>query len=105
MLHYASTEIAGTSVVAVADGAFSNQIVEIEEIYISKTEFDSTGKPLTQNGDAPLVEAEKVEENLYECHHLTNGAKHPGKIVETPKLANIKPPRPTHRPRLPKNLI
>lgn len=46
-----------------------------------------------------------TEENLYVCRHLTGGAKHPGKIVETPGLANIKPPRPTHRPRIPKNLI
>ena len=44
-------------------------------------------------------------ENLYRCYHLKNGAKHPGRIVETPGLANIKPPRPTYRPYLPKELI
>ncbi len=50
-------------------------------------------------------EIHKAEENLYECRHLTGGARHPGKIVETPGLANIVPPRPTYRPRLPKRLI
>ncbi len=41
------------------------------------------------------------DENLYFCQHLTGGAKHPGIIVETAGLANIKPPRPVYRPRLP----
>ena len=45
------------------------------------------------------------EENLYLCHHLTGGATHPGIIVETAGLANIKPPRPVYRPRLPIDLI
>ncbi len=45
------------------------------------------------------------EENLYFCYHLTNGAKHPGIIVETAGLANIKPPRPAYRPRLPVELV
>ena len=44
-------------------------------------------------------------ENLYRCYHLTGGAKHPGRIVETPGLANINPPRPVYRPCLPKELI
>lgn len=47
----------------------------------------------------------QTEENLYESCHLTGGADHPGRIVETPGLANIKPPRPTHRPHLPRKLI
>ena len=45
------------------------------------------------------------EENIYFCHHLTGGATHPGKIVETAGLANIKPPRPVYRPRLPLELM
>ncbi len=45
------------------------------------------------------------EENIYFCHHLTGGAKHPGIIVETAGLANIKPPRPIYRPRLPRELL
>jgi hypothetical protein len=44
-------------------------------------------------------------ESLYFCHHLTGGAAHPGIIVETAGLANIKPPRIVHRPRLPIELI
>ena len=44
-------------------------------------------------------------ENIYRCYHLTNSVKHPGRIVETPGLANIKPPRPRYRPYLPKELI
>lgn len=50
-------------------------------------------------------ERSKTSENLYFCHHLTGGATHPGIIVETAGLANIKPPRPVHRPRLPVELI
>ena len=45
------------------------------------------------------------ESDFYRCHHLTGGAKHPGLIVETPGLANIKPPRPAYRPILPVELI
>ena len=45
------------------------------------------------------------QENLYICHQLTGGAEHPGVIVETAGLANIKPPRPVYRPQLPLELI
>lgn len=48
---------------------------------------------------------DKTGENLYFCHHLTGGAAHPGIVVETAGLANIKPPRPTYRPQLPNELL
>ncbi len=48
---------------------------------------------------------DKTGENLYFCHHLTGGAAHPGILVETAGLANIKPPRPTYRPRLPRAFL
>lgn len=54
---------------------------------------------------APDSNLDETGENLYFCHHLTGGAAHPGKIVETAGLANIKPPRPAYRPRLPLELI
>ncbi len=85
--------------------AFDNKIVDIEENQVSKHEFDLANNQLSQNGDPFPQAAVKTEENLYECHHLTGGAKHPGTIIETPGLANIKPPRPTYRPQLPKKLI
>jgi len=50
-------------------------------------------------------ESNTGNENLYFCHHLTGGAAHPGIIVETPGLANIKPPRPVYRPQMPAELI
>ncbi len=50
-------------------------------------------------------ESNKASENIYLCHHLTGGATHPGIIVETAGLANIKPPRPAYRPRLPVEFI
>lgn len=50
-------------------------------------------------------ESNNRSENLYLCHHLTGGANHPGIIVETAGLANIKPPRPVYRPRLPVELV
>ncbi|MDQ3749828.1 MAG: strawberry notch family protein, partial [Acidobacteriota bacterium] len=104
-----------TNVAAVANGAIflaanttaalDNKTLETEENQVSTHEFDLANNQLSQNGDTLPPATEKAEENLYECHHLTNGAKHPGKIVETPGLANIKPPRPTHRPFLPKKLL
>lgn len=54
---------------------------------------------------APNSNLEETGENLYFCHHLTGGVAHPGKIVETAGLANIKPPRPGYRPQLPLELI
>src|ERR1043165_9840525 len=45
------------------------------------------------------------QECLYECHYLKGGTRHPGKIIETPGLTNIRPPRPTHRPHLPQRII
>lgn len=56
----------------------------------------------TDGGDNTL---KQHESDFYRCHHLTGGAKHPGLIVETPGLANIKPPRPMYRPILPMELI
>ena len=44
-------------------------------------------------------------ESLYFCQHLTDGAKHPGIIIETAGLASIKPSRPTYRPRLPVEVL
>ena len=58
-----------------------------------------------KSGNEISEESNKEDENLYFCHHLTGGAKHPGIIVETPGLANIKPPRPVYRPRLPRELV
>lgn len=51
------------------------------------------------------IQLEMPDENLYFCHHLSSGAPHPGVIVETAGLANIKPPRPVYRPQLPLELI
>ncbi len=45
------------------------------------------------------------EENGYSCHHLIGGAQHPGVIVETAGLANIKPPPPAYHPKLPIEMI
>ena len=62
--------------------------------------FSASGKASNKEKGNP-----DSTENLYRCYHLTGGAKHPGRIVETPGLANIKPPRPVYRPYLPKELI
>ncbi len=56
-------------------------------------------------GNEIYKESNKASENLYFCQHLTGGATHPGIIVETAGLANIKPPRPVYRPHLPVELI
>ena len=58
-----------------------------------------------KQGNEISEESNKQSENLYFCHHLTGGANHPGIVVETPGLANIKPPQPVYRPRLPVELI
>jgi hypothetical protein len=58
-----------------------------------------------KSGNEIYEEPNKPSENLYFCHHLTGGASHPGTIVETAGLANIKPPRPVYHPRLPRELI
>ena len=58
-----------------------------------------------KSGNEFSEESNTGNENLYFCHHLTGGANHPGIIVETPGLANIKPPRPVYRPRLPRELV
>ncbi len=93
--------------IAGANAAFDKTAGEIEENQISDAESDLASEPPMQHGEVQPVAAAtaQAEENLYECRHLRGGSKHPGKIVETPGLANIQPPRPTHRPRLPKNLI
>lgn len=44
-------------------------------------------------------------ETPYHCHHLMGGLAHPGLIVETGGLSNIKPPRPVYRPLLPLEMI
>lgn len=72
-----------------------------DETIPSATEFT-----VSENGGKENeVESVKSGENLYCCHHLTGGATHPGIIVETAGLANIKPPRPVYRPRVPRELI
>jgi hypothetical protein len=58
-----------------------------------------------KGGNKIYEEPNKSSENLYFCHHLTGGAAHPGIIVETAGLANIKPPQPVYRPCLPVELI
>jgi len=60
----------------------------------------SRKKPLTQTACATTVEAEKVEENLYECHHLKAEANIGKRLSGNAGLANIKPPRPACRPLL-----
>lgn len=81
----------------------------------SQAEVENTvAKDLSQMPDSTLDE--KNEDEIYEesnnqnethylCHHLTGGAAHPGIIVETAGLANIKPPHPLYRPCLPLELI
>ena len=111
MLNQSHPEFGDTSATAVAfTGVFTNNTPDggAKVSVITETEGDGnkTAVPsaaLTpgqneRNGAGDAL----MGENLYECHHLTGGAKHPGRIVETPGLANIKPPRPTYRPRLPK---
>ena len=48
--------------------------------------------PLENNSNSDKTE--KETENHYYCHHLVGGSSHPGVIVETAGLANIKPPLP-----------
>lgn len=109
MFNHTPTGTAQTPFATAEIGEFINQIAEKTANVGIESEFDPNAVALPQTTEdvqeARVEAAAKAEENLYECHHLTGGAKHPGKIVETPGLANIKPPRPTHRPRVPKNLI
>jgi|SRR5215213_5241642 len=109
MFNHTPTDTAQTPFATAEIGEFINQIAEKTANAGIESEFDPNAVALPQTTEdvqkAQVEAAAKAEENLYECHHLTGKAKHPGKIVETPGLANIKPPRPTHRPRLPKNLI
>jgi hypothetical protein len=58
-----------------------------------------------KQGNEICDESNKASENLYFCHHLIGGASHPGIVVETPGLANIKPPRPVYHPCLPVELV
>ncbi|HRH44048.1 MAG TPA: strawberry notch family protein [Pyrinomonadaceae bacterium] len=69
---------------------------------------DSPTKKFTSpfdGGDQSGDLGKPFEENLYGCAYLKGGATHPGVIVETAGLANIKPPRPTYRPKLPVEII
>jgi hypothetical protein len=78
------------------------------EVQNALEEADSLAPDSTfgeKHGNDISEEPNKPSENLYFCHHLTGGAAHPGIIVETAGLANIKPPRPVYRPRLPRDLI
>ena len=78
------------------------------EIQNTVAETDSCAPDSTfgeKQGIEIYEESNTGNENLYFCHHLTGGATHPGIIIETAGLANIRPPRPVHRPRLPINLI
>lgn len=75
---------------------------------ITVAESESSEPDLTlgeKNGNEVYEGSNKPSENLYLCHHLAGGAAHPGIVVETAGLANIKPPRPAHRPRLPRELV
>ena len=74
---------------------------QIEETDINSEEDFKAQPEKNSNSD----KTDKETENHYYCHHLTGGAQHPGVIVETVGLANIKPPRPVYRPRLPLKLI
>ena len=90
-------------------GFGDNHFVQKQDDY--KNYLTEPGQPLSdtsadeKSGKVIPVQLEKPDENLYFCHYLTGGAELPGVIVETAGLANIKPPRPTYRPRLPIDLI
>lgn len=115
MTIYAQNEFMETNTPVVVNGtiflaentaaAFGNKIVNIEENQVSRHKFDLAKNQFSQNGDPLPLGTVKTEENLCECHHLRGRAKYPGTIVETPGLANIKPPRPIYRPQLLKELI
>ena len=89
--------------------ASDSAIAPVKEISVVRAfeNMPSTDEKVSKLGQDAAYSEENflAKENLYICHHLTGGAKHPGRIVETPGLANIKPPRPTYRPCLPKELI
>src|SRR5215203_6023974 len=69
---------------------------------VSQMSDSTLGK---KNEDENYDESNNRSENHYLCHHLIGGAAHPGIIVETAGLANIKPPPPVYRPRLPLEMI
>ena len=71
------------------------------------TDIVPQDKEIKEKTTSEDVNSEQLvdQEHLYLCHHLRGGATHPGVIVETAGLANIKPPRPIYRPRLPLELI
>ncbi len=98
----AQTMIPNTNLIKAADSAVAT-VKEISDIKafenMPSTYEDASTPRQNTNSDEENLQA---EENFYICYHLTGGAKHPGRIVETPGLANIKPPRPTYRPHLPK---
>lgn len=90
-------------------GFDDNHFVQTQDDY--KNYLSETGQPLLdtsadeKSGKVISGQLEIPDENLYFCHHLSGGAPHPGVIVETAGLANIKPPHPTYRPCLPIELI
>ncbi len=101
----AQTTIPNTDLLKATDSAFAplKEISDVKAFEITpSTEEDVS---ITMQDAKINDETFLAEENLYTCHHLTGGAKHPGRIVETPGLASIKPPRPIYRPYLPKELI
>lgn len=72
--------------------------------FVSESQSRTEETAVLNEGEESSAKQNAGDENLYICQHLTGGAKHPGIIVETAGLANIKPPRPVYRPRLPLEL-
>lgn len=95
-----------TAVVNVPHGDHSLDAQPDKQIVAKAEVLSESENILICDNDAKKgEEIQNNSENLYRCFHLTGGSKHPGRIVETPGLANIKPPRPVYRPNLPKELI
>jgi hypothetical protein len=79
-----------------------NQTPSADISEVLPTEIETGAEKYGKN---VIEEQNSSEENGYFCHHLKGGAEHPGVVVETAGLANIKPPRPGYRPQLPVDLI
>ena len=65
-----------------------------------KDQVDNISAPNNAEGKKKSA----YDPSIYVPHWITGGAKHPGLIVETPRLANVAPPPITYRPYLPKHL-